>query len=84
MDKSILTEQHSTDIDHAVTPGAKLLLDVHEAAAMLGCGKTTFYTLLSHGEIPLIKIGRLTKIPTVALNDYVTKKLAERAWTVAR
>ncbi len=83
MDKSISTLPHRIGDESALTPGTKLLLDVHEAAAMLGCGKTTFYTLLSHGEIPLVKIGRLTKIPAVSLREYVTRKLVEHEARVA-
>lgn len=61
---------------------SKLLLDVNEAAAMLGCGKTTFYQLLTQGEIPLIKIGRLTRIPVTELTEYVNRKVRESAWAV--
>ncbi|HUY97271.1 MAG TPA: helix-turn-helix domain-containing protein [Verrucomicrobiae bacterium] len=46
---------------------APLLVDVREAARLLGCGRTLVYDLIGRGELPVIKLGRLTRIPVAAL-----------------
>ncbi|MGH7641704.1 MAG: helix-turn-helix domain-containing protein [Candidatus Dormibacteria bacterium] len=49
----------------------KLLLDVREAASVLGCRRTFLYGMIQRGELPVIKLGRLTRIPAAALDEYV-------------
>jgi excisionase family DNA binding protein len=49
----------------------KLLLDVHEAASVLGCRRTFLYGMIQRGELPVVKLGRLTRIPAAALDQYV-------------
>ncbi|HUY10024.1 MAG TPA: helix-turn-helix domain-containing protein, partial [Candidatus Dormibacteraeota bacterium] len=41
----------------------KLLLDVREAASVLGCRRTFLYGMIQRGELPVVKLGRLTRIP---------------------
>lgn len=55
----------------------RVLLDVHEVAATLGCGKTFVYELLAHGELRALKLGRLTRIPLTSVEDLIARKLAE-------
>lgn len=52
----------------------KLLLDVKEAAQLLGCKRTFIYGMIQRGELPVVKLGRLTRIPKGALEDYVRRQ----------
>ena len=49
----------------------KLLLNVKEVASLLGCGRTYVYGMIQRGELPVVKLGRLTRIPACALIDFV-------------
>jgi len=65
----------------------RLVVDVREAANLLSCGRTYLYDLISAGELPVIKLGRLTRVPVVAIQALVERKLDEqraagrRGWT---
>ncbi|MGH7642844.1 MAG: helix-turn-helix domain-containing protein [Candidatus Dormibacteria bacterium] len=52
----------------------KLLLDVQEAASRLGCHRTFLYGMIQRGELPVVKLGRLTRIPAAALDRYVRER----------
>jgi hypothetical protein len=49
------------------------VLDVPEAARMLGIGRTLAYQLVRADEwpTPVIRLGRLVKVPTQPLLDYL-------------
>jgi len=49
----------------------RLLLNVPEAAHRLGISRSRLYQIIGAGDIETVTIGRLRKIPTVALDDYV-------------
>lgn len=49
----------------------KLLLNVDEAAHLLGCRRTYLYGMIQRGELPVFKLGRLTRVPAAALEGYV-------------
>jgi predicted DNA-binding transcriptional regulator AlpA len=53
--------------------GMPAVLDVPRAARMLGIGRTLAYELVRTDEwpTPVIRIGRLVKIPTQPLLDYL-------------
>lgn len=53
-------------------PDEKLLLSVVEAARRLGIGRTLMYELLRSGQIPSVRVGRLRKVATAALEAFVT------------
>jgi excisionase family DNA binding protein len=57
----------------------KLLLDVKEVASLLGCGRTFVYGMIQRGELPVVKLGRLTRIPSHALDDLVSQGLVDSA-----
>ena len=65
----------------------RLLLDVREVAALLGCGRTLVYGMIQRGELPVVKLGRLTRIPVSALADFVSRQALVRdedlAWSVS-
>jgi excisionase family DNA binding protein len=48
-----------------------LLLTVREAAERLGCGRTFVYELISAGELEMVKLGRLRRVPVAALDALV-------------
>jgi excisionase family DNA binding protein len=47
-------------------PQAKTL-SVPEAAAALGVGRNAAYAAVKRGQIPAIRIGRLLRVPVIAL-----------------
>ncbi len=49
----------------------KLLLNVNEVASLLGCGRTYVYGMIQRGELPVVKLGRLTRVPRCAVEEYV-------------
>jgi excisionase family DNA binding protein len=57
----------------AVDPAVRLpaVLDLVDAAALLGVGRTTAYRLVRDGQwpTPVLRLGRLIKIPTKPLLD---------------
>ncbi len=54
-------------------PPNRLVLTIEEAAQRLGIGRTLMYALVKAGEIESVSIGRLRRIPTDALDDYVAR-----------
>jgi excisionase family DNA binding protein len=57
---------------------ARVLLTVEEAAEQLGIGRTLLYKLIARGEIESIRIGRLRRVPTAAIQDYARRLSGER------
>ena len=55
----------------------RVLLTAEEAAEQLGIGRTLMYKLIADGEIESIRIGRLRRVPTTAIQDYANR-LANR------
>ncbi len=49
----------------------RLLLRPHEAAELLGLGRSTVYELIASGAIPSITIGRSRRVPLEALRAWV-------------
>ena len=49
----------------------QLLLRPEEAARVLGIGRSKVYELLAAGELPVVRIGRATRIPAAALQRWV-------------
>ena len=52
-----------------------LLLRPTEAAAQLSISRSLLYELLRDGTIPAVRIGRATRIPTAALEDFVASRV---------
>ena len=51
----------------------KMLLTVVEAAQRLGIGRTLMYELLSTGQIESVHLGRLHKVPVLALTRFIER-----------
>lgn len=47
------------------------LLTVEEAATVLRIGRNMCYELIRRGEIPAIRLGRLIRVPSHALNRWI-------------
>ncbi len=58
--------------------GQRLLLTVAEAAQRLGIGRSLLYELLADGQVESIHVGRLRRIPTDALADYIDRQRINR------
>jgi excisionase family DNA binding protein len=56
---------------------SKRLLDVREVAVVLGCGRTYVYELIGSGALPVVKLGRLTRIPIGAVDEFISHKLRQ-------
>lgn len=50
------------------------LLDVNEFCEVLGIGKNRAYKILNSGELKAFRIGRVWKIPKVAVESYILQK----------
>lgn len=53
------------------TPAAPLLLRIEEAAERLGIGRSLMYHLALTGAVESVLVGRLRRIPSEALEEYV-------------
>jgi len=54
----------------------RLLLRPEEAARVLGIGRSKLFELLAAGELPVVRIGRSTRIPAPALQRWVEQHTA--------
>jgi excisionase family DNA binding protein len=59
--------------------GQRLLLTVSEAARQLGIGRSLLYELPADGQVESIHVGRLRRIPTGALSDYIERQRSSRS-----
>jgi excisionase family DNA binding protein len=57
------------------SPDGKVLLSVEEAASAMSLGRSLIYELVMRKEIASIKVGRMRRIPMVALQDFVERQL---------
>jgi excisionase family DNA binding protein len=55
----------------------RLLLRIEEAAEQLGIGRSLMYRLVLAGEVQSVPVGRLRRIPSEALTEYVERLRAE-------
>jgi excisionase family DNA binding protein len=64
---------------HAGSADGKLLLTVDEAAQRLGIGRTLMYSLISAGEVQAVPVGRLRRVPSECLTEYVDRLRKDQA-----
>lgn len=64
------------------------LLRVEQVAAQLGVNRSTVFELLKRGELPVLRIGRLVRIPRKALDAWIEGRTelpeAEARWRTLR
>ena len=58
-----------SDRDTGADP--RLLLTVEEAARRLNIGRTTMYALVSSGAVESVTIGRLRRVPSECLDNFL-------------
>ena len=51
----------------------RLLLKVHEAASMLGIGRTKAYELIGRGDLQVVHIDGAARVPLAAVQRYVDR-----------
>ena len=56
-----------------------LVIDVVEAARRLGIGRSAAYQAIHAGQIPSVRIGRLIRVPLVALQRMLDQAGSEAA-----
>jgi excisionase family DNA binding protein len=73
------TARSASAVDPAVPLPA--VLDLVQAAALLGVGRTTAYRLVHDGQwpTPVLRLGRLIKIPTQPLLELLAGTIRETA-----
>jgi excisionase family DNA binding protein len=54
----------------------RILLTVREVAFVLGCGRTLVYDLIGSRQLPIVKVGRLTRVPAAAVDSFVNRRLS--------
>lgn len=64
-----------------MTEPERTLLTVEETAEQLAIGRTAVFTLLKSGELHSVRIGRLRRIPTTAIDEYVQQLIANQVTT---
>ena len=52
----------------------RMLLRVEEVARMLGIGRSTVFEMIGRHELPVLRIGRLVRIPRHALDEWVAAR----------
>ena len=50
----------------------RIVLTIEEAE-LLGIGRTLMYSLVASGEVESVQIGRLRRVPTDALDDFLSR-----------
>lgn len=65
-------------VNLTVQADERLLLTVVEAAHRLEISRSLLYELLASGQIQSIHVGRLRRIPTGALTEYIDSQLPRR------
>lgn len=55
----------------------KKLLNINEAAAALGLGRSLVYTLVANKELASIKIGRARRVPIGAIDEFIARRLEQ-------
>jgi excisionase family DNA binding protein len=48
------------------------LRTIRQAAAALNVGRSTIYELIRHNQLETVKIGRCTRIPSDAIDEFVS------------
>jgi excisionase family DNA binding protein len=70
-DRTPAHEDGAAELRQIVKP--RVLLSVEAAAEQLSLSRTRVFALLKAGEIESVKVGRLRRIPTAALERYVRR-----------
>lgn len=64
---------HRQPVSARNEPGTPLLYRIEAAAELLSIGRSKLYELIAAGELGTVKIGRATRVPVDALEEYVDR-----------
>ncbi len=67
------------DVSESERAGDGLLLRVRDVCRLLDVGRSTVYELIARGELPVIRIGRLVRVPRPALEEWIVRNTAGAA-----
>lgn len=56
------------------TADTAMTVTVEEAARRLGIGRSLAYRLIGRGELPVLRLGSPTLVPTAGLEDFVAAR----------
>jgi excisionase family DNA binding protein len=51
------------------------LLRVEDVQAILGIGRTKVYAMIRQGELPVLRVGRLVRIPRSDFDAWIAKRV---------
>lgn len=54
-----------------------ILLRIEDVAKLLGIARSTTYVLIAGGELPVVRIGRATRVPREAVEQWVRARTEE-------
>lgn len=52
----------------------RILLDSREVALILGLGRTKVFDLMARAELPVVRIGRVVRVPKPALMAWIEER----------
>jgi excisionase family DNA binding protein len=52
----------------------RLLLKPSEVMEVLGIGRSMVYGMLACGDLPSVRVGRLIRVPSKALEEWITER----------
>lgn len=52
----------------------RMLMRVEEVAQALGIGRSTVFEMIGRHELPVLRIGRLVRIPRHALDEWIAER----------
>lgn len=58
------------------------LLTIRDVGERLQCSKAYVYVLLQRGELRALKLGRLTRIPVEAVEEFIAQKVESATYDV--
>lgn len=65
--------QEEADMDVIKLEGE--LLRPEQVGQILGVGRTKLYSMVRQGELPVVRIGRLVRIPRAALDAWIAERI---------
>ena len=57
-------------------PPEKELLDSQDVSRILGLGRTKVFAMMARAELPVVRIGRLVRVPRSALMAWIESETA--------
>ena len=72
--RRLVREVEQPVINITLQADERRVLNVAEAAAILGIGRSKLYQFIAAGEIRTIHIGRLCKIPVEAIDEFLASR----------